>query len=1114
MATRYTHSLSEHEIRSVVGRTTYDRGATYARQGRVERLTGHERSGLLGEVRGGGRHVYATLVTLGDSRAGASWSARCSCPVGQDCKHAVAVLLASRADGAIGDDGTASPAASAWEDPLAPLATAVAHAGAAAPGTPLALELVIVTPPTPARSGARQGPARGPVDGPGRSPTRRVLLRPLTMGARGRWVRSGASWQELRYGYSSYGRRGPVPEHRDTLLELDALAAARRQTYQRGDIPVHLDDVGPAVWQALARVVDAGVELLTTGGGDGGARHAAAHLLDRPAAVTLDLRRTGDGDARLASLVELDGASLPSRDVDLVGSPAHGVIQVGGADGSPAMRLGPLERTVGPELAALLGHPEETVVPAAQQDRFMRTYYPALQRVATVSSSDGSVALPQVHPPLLSLLVAYGADHTVSLGWRFSYQVDDAVHRVPTVGPASSPGALRDRVAERALLAEAARADTSCLGRPDAPVPAPTDADVILTGLATARFTSDVLPGLHEPAWLDLVVTGEPAPYRDVADAPLVRLSTTQPDGRNDWFDLGIEVSVAGEPVPFEPLFVALASGQTHLLLDSGAVVAIDRPELQQLRLLIEEARALTDPRSRGLRISPLQVDLWQELVSLGVVQEQSERWRRAVVAVDSLRAPAPVPAPAGLTARLRPYQHDGYQWLTMRHQAGLGGVLADDMGLGKTVQALAMVCRAVEQDPTLPPVLVVAPTSVVAAWAQEAARFVPDLRVAAVTRTVAKSGRPIAEQAAGAHVVVTSYTLFRLDYDHYADLPWDALLLDEAQQVKNHRGRTHQCVRRLPARVKFAVTGTPMENNLMELWALLSIVAPGLYPDPQRFDEHVARPVASGEHPERLATLRRRLLPFVLRRTKEQVATDLPAKVEQVLEVDLQPRHRRIYQTHLQRERQKVLRLIDDPQRNRFEILRSLTLLRRLSLDPALVDDTYAGAPASKVDVLMERLGEVVTEGHRALVFSQFTGFLRTVRQRLDAAGVPYVYLDGRTRDREKRVAAWRRDGAPVFLISLKAGGVGLTLTEADYCFVLDPWWNPAVEAQAVDRTHRIGQDKTVMVYRLVARDTVEEKVMALKARKLALTSSVLAEDGGPTGALDEADIRGLLDM
>jgi len=368
-----------------------------------------------------------------------------------------------------------------------------------------------------------------------------------------------------------------------------------------------------------------------------------------------------------------------------------------------------------------------------------------------------------------------------------------------------------------------------------------------------------------------------------------------------------------------------------------------------------------------------------------------------------------------------------------------------------------------------------------------------------------------LAEAIGGADLIVTSYTLLRLGGDDYRALPWSGLVLDEAQFVKNHQAKTYAAARRLPARFKLAITGTPVENDLMDLWSLLSIVAPGLFPSPQRFTEHYRTPIERGGDAEVLGALRRRIRPLMRRRTKEQVAAELPPKQEQVLEVALDPKHRRVYDTHLQRERRKVLGLVDDLQRNRFTIFRSLTLLRQLALDASLVDDAYADIRSSKADAFLEHLQEVVAEGHRALVFSSFTGFLGTVRRRLDAEGLPYAYLDGRTRDRQRRIDEFREGGAPVFLISLKAGGFGLTLTEADYVFVLDPWWNPAVEAQAVDRTHRIGQDKTVMVYRLVAADTVEQKVVALQERKRDLFARVLDDDSALAGPLTAEDIRGL---
>jgi SNF2 family DNA or RNA helicase len=628
------------------------------------------------------------------------------------------------------------------------------------------------------------------------------------------------------------------------------------------------------------------------------------------------------------------------------------------------------------------------------------------------------------------------------------------------------------------------------------------------------RFTTELLPLLDGQPGVAVEVSGEPADYREAGDSLCIGVSTGEIAGDNDWFGLGVTITVEGREVPFTDVFTALSRGESHLLLDDGAYFSLQKPELRQLASLIEEARALQEEAGGPLKISRFQAGLWEELSALGVVSAQARAWQQQVqglLDISQVIGAGRRQPPGTLQARLRPYQLDGFQWLAFLWEHRLGGVLADDMGLGKTLEALALICHARRADQGSPPFLIVAPTSVVPNWATESARFTPGLKVVTITDTLARSGADLGELIAGADAVVTSYTLLRLDFAAHAAVPWSGLILDEAQYTKNHQSKIYQCARRLPAPFKVAITGTPMENNLMELWSLLSITAPGLFPNPARFRDYYARPIERQGDAELLAQLRRRIKPLVKRRTKEQVAADLPAKQEQVLEVELHPRHRKLYQTYLQRERQKVLGLIDDLNANRFTILTSLTRLRQLALHAALVDSAHHDLPSSKIDTLIDQIQDVAAGGHRALVFSQFTGFLAHVRERLDAEGVRYCYLDGKTRNRAAVLRRFRDGTDPVFLISLKAGGFGLNLTEADYCFLLDPWWNPATEAQAVDRTHRIGQTRNVMVYRLIAKDTIEEKVMALKARKAELFSNVIDEGNAFGGSLDADDIRGL---
>jgi SNF2 family DNA or RNA helicase len=515
--------------------------------------------------------------------------------------------------------------------------------------------------------------------------------------------------------------------------------------------------------------------------------------------------------------------------------------------------------------------------------------------------------------------------------------------------------------------------------------------------------------------------------------------------------------------------------------------------------------------------VTPYRAALWSEFDQLADETEHDERWKEIAGRLLDATAPADVVVPSTVQADLRPYQRDGYAWLTFLVGHGVGGILADDMGLGKTLQTLAMIADRRAAAPEAPPFLVVAPTSVVGNWADEAAKFVPSLRVTTITATSLKDPARVSRAAAASDVIVTSYALLRLDAAAYLDLHWSALLLDEAQFIKNPQSQTHRVAAEVRAPVKIAITGTPLENGLADLWALFAVVAPGLLSSWTRFGDDYVKPLASPDlrgaaRKELTDRLRRRIRPLMLRRTKQSVAADLPEKVEQVVRVTLDPAHRDLYEKTLNRERLKVLDLVDDLDRNRMIVFRSLTLLRMLALSPALVSDDHDDVPSAKLDLLLDELEQLAAEGRRALVFSQFTSFLKMVSAALDERGVAYEYLDGSTRRRGAVIDRFRNGTAPAFLISLKAGGFGLTLTEADTVFVLDPWWNPAAENQAVDRTHRIGQTRSVTVERLIAEDTIEEKVLALAQRKAQLFATMIDDDALFAEGLSADDIRSLL--
>ncbi|MHA7296433.1 DEAD/DEAH box helicase [Pseudarthrobacter sp. MDT3-1] len=1122
-------------------------GLAYAMGSRVSGMSFDAATGLmLGKVRGGADVPYSTTAKL--VRKSGGWSCTvgvCSCPVRKDCKHVAALLFAAEDNPAIRVQLLAPAEVSRlsrqpasldladWEQALSPLISQPGITQSIS-GIPLALQFDIEEPAPHFSYTGRRDPLRS---------VRQLKARPVIMGAKGKWIRGDVSWNTLSY---LNFRRECNEAHIEWMQAfLAAHTAAANRVHNSSALWLGLNTfAGKNMWSLLTDAKKIGLALVHSRGTE------PVRLAESPAAVGLNLSRYGasvggdaaapgathdDGGLELAPTITVVGEDVDPASVGTIGRPAHGIFLTTGGEALPGVSaenvitLAPLESGLSEELLTFVTAGSRLHIPAKDETRFLTGFYPKLKQAARVTATDESVALPALALPTLSLLANYGADHRVRLHWEWHYKSGNLVTAQPLWRHPGDHG-YRDDTAEARIL--------EGIGQPWNVVPALGEsatggwgtprlsASAELNGLDTLAFTEDVLPELRNAPDVSVDTAGDIADYREAEEAPVVSISTKATEQR-DWFDLGIQISLEGQPVSFAAVFSALAAGQTKMLLPSGAYFSLDLPELHQLRALIEEARSLQDNKDAPLQISRFQAGLWDELAQLGIVDEQAAAWREAVGGLLEGGING-LPLPPSLNAELRPYQLEGYNWLSFLYRHSLGGILADDMGLGKTVQALALMCAAKEQAasvsegaetpaPDVPapdgvtPFLVVAPTSVVGNWAAEAARFAPGLTVRIVSETFAKNSQDAAVELAGADIVITSYALFRIDYDSYASKTWAGLVLDEAQFVKNHQSKAYQCARKLPSAFKLAITGTPLENNLMEFWALTSIVAPGLFSSPKRFAEYYQKPVEKNGDKGQLDKLRRRVRPLMMRRTKDQVIQDLPPKQEQILEVVLNPRHQKVYQTHLQRERQKILGLIEDVNKNRFTIFQSLTLLRQLSLDASLVDPSLSGVRSSKLDVLFEQLEDLVAEGHRALIFSQFTGFLGKVRERLVEEKIEFCYLDGGTRNRTDVVNEFKNGSAPVFLISLKAGGFGLNLTEADYVFLLDPWWNPASEAQAVDRTHRIGQARNVMVYRLVAKDTIEEKVMALKARKSQLFADVMEGDALSSGSITAEDLAGL---
>src|SRR5712691_735259 len=998
-------------FRAAIGADRYAEGTVAVRQRAVIQMHWNpSEQALTGTVRDGSNEGAGDLRSvMAEFRASAGFPLRfrvgyCSCADGVNCRHVAALVRAAADESAVPAAeaaGQRRPSKLPWEQSLDSLLAETRSP--VMPGLDtetaaearLAIELSLVRPTEHNSRYAPNGGARAVGRGP--EPARlRLQARIVQTGRNGGWIAGNLSWSRIDY----MTIRDEYPAaHVRLLHELYAI-------YRAGTNPYHdygygysgyghdLKNIDLAacesrqLWNILDEAVALGLELVYPKKlGPIPVPGTAALCLDvtsdgttRPAGgLQISPVITADGSLQSAAAAGSGQSLVPLR---FVGTAGHGVVY---AERSQAalgerarFRLARLAHPVPAQLQRLALAGEHYQVPEADRAAFMLRYYPRLSRMATMISSDGSFTAPEIGDPTLVLRADYRDGHDVRIGWEWAYEVDGQVVRAPVHGDTASDS-VRDREAERRVL--------SGLALPAALHPERAAAGPArLAGLDTMLFTTQSLPLLEGQHGLRVEITGRPADYREASDSLRIGVSADELDGDPDWFDLGITITVEGRDVPFADVFVALASGQSHLLLPDGAYFSLDKPELASLAALIEEARALTDrPGGDTLRISRFQAGLWDDLASLGEVSRQARAWQRQVQGLLSADGIPRADPPPTVLARLRPYQLEGFQWLAFLWEHQLGGILADDMGLGKTLQTLALIshARSARAGETgdrgqsarhVPgsPFLIVAPTSVLPNWATEAARFTPDLKVVTIGDTLARRGQSLDEVIAGADAVVTSYTLLRLDFDAYGSREWSGLVMDEAQYVKNHQSKAYQCARKLPAPVKIAITGTPMENNLTELWSLLSITAPGLFPSPERFREYYARPIEKGGNAELLAQLRRRIKPLIKRRTKEQVAADLPEKQEQVLEVDLSPRHRRLYQTHLQRERQKVLGLLGDMDRNRFTILRSLTLLRQLSLHAGLVDEEHADVASAKIDALVEQMLDVAGSGHRALVFSQ----------------------------------------------------------------------------------------------------------------------------------------------
>ena len=901
-------------------------------------------------------------------------------------------------------------------------------------------------------------------------------LTPLRRGTSAAWTTKRASWLDLTATQWASVTDGLDPTHVSLMREGYRLSRESRSWHSRTEVT--LSSLGEHAYAWLARLVRAGVELFTSPEAEErvGLSHATWD-------ADIDVRSGDDGlDVRVVARNGDEVITRPRIDRDASVLLLDGGRAIARIEGLGTLDGFPLDRAL---------H-----IPAADVAEFRGTWLPALLKRFSMASSDGSFDA-QARPDVSVVGTVRRDGDSVVVRWWAEYLQGESRSRTPVA-----------HCMEDEAVAEIVRRVESW-GR----------------GMDSALWSAPPRTGRlapwRVPAFLEEVVDTEGVDglVWDVAED--VRAIDVREDGfevdlnvdpaERDWFDLNVRLRLGNVTISVREALEAIAGGQDYVEV-AGTWVRLDGERIRSLATLLEEARTLVGWDGEGVRLTPMQVGVVDLFATASDHVAMSDAWRMRIAPLRDASTDAGLPPLPSLTTILRPYQRRGHAWLTARLSGGIGGILADDMGLGKTVQILSAVAALRAHAGESSPVLVVVPTSVVGVWLDQARTFTPALEVRAVKETATRRGTTIREEVENADIVVTSYTLARLESEQWSQVRLGGLVIDEAQAVKNPRTATYRALRDLDAPWKLAVSGTPIENSLSDLWSLLSLTCPGLLPPWEAFQQQVRKPIENGADPAMLARLSAYVAPFVLRRTKEEVAPDLPDKIVDVVRVDLGKEHRHIYDQFLARERARILDLLRDVDANRMSVLASITRLRQLALDPALVEESYAHVGSAKIEYLADRLDEIVPLGHQALVFSQFTSFLERICHMLERRGISVVQLDGSTRGRAEVIEKFRSGQAQVFLISLKAGGSGLTLTEADYVYVMDPWWNPAAEEQAIDRAHRIGQTKKVNVYRMVATDTIEAKVVELQDRKRQLISSVM--NGTGTGArLSEADLRGLLD-
>ncbi len=1105
--------LSDRAIQRIVGGNAWLRGRSYARRGSVEHLSAHGRS-VSGEIQVRNQpEPYRPRAVLQED---GSFVSECNCPGWRGptghCKHVAAVLVALR-------DKVRPPRPKQPGQQQPKQARAKAQKEQAQQASTTGSSRKKRSRRRKNRNATATAAGNGAVEVRVRRGRSVTLAAPAPRDPRNpldAWLPPGEATRPRRFEYRIQLKTASM-----TVTPVDAETRAPVEV-NRALSALHVVSFEERpLFRALSRHLMRGKPHTAELRGEDAAevlsllrRH---HVLLEPASKELRF-----GEEPLQPVIELEPAREDAVRVriafSLPGSGRRFSLSNGSwFEGSPGWHVDPTEgmaRPVAERVTAgwlrQLFRSPALVVPLDKLPELLTDFLPRvatalgaelpeLEQVADVVDLparfelrvDGDIVLARAR------LFAHYEEH------RFEVPLGDIPPPLAFLPPAEEGG--RPRVVRRDVGAEMAAAQKLFdLGF------APSEEDPSrfeLRGEAATRFWTEGVASLPSD-WEKLVPS-------DLADVR-VRSTTITPQLRVksgvDWLHVDVRFDAEGVGVDPEELRACLESGRRLVRLADGSYAPVD-PE--QVGEVLEAMAEMVATGGAGDKLPVSQAGRVQELLRLVPGAEVDASARKLFEKLQDVGQVELVAKPRGLKATLRPYQKEGFSWLVHLHKLGVGGILADDMGLGKTLQTIALfVWVRSKHRSDRKPNLVVAPTSVVPNWQREIEKFAPTFKV--VTWHGADRHQRL-EDLQKADVVITSYALMRRDEETLSQVDFRYVVLDEAQHIKNPLSQTARAAKRLRSERRLALTGTPIENRLSEFWSIFDFVSPGLLSDLKGFEERYARPIDRGDE-EAARRLRAIVQPFVLRRTKEEVAKDLPPKIEQEMLVPMTEEQQRFYRQLLQEVRKTVLSEVEKVgvSRAQIQILAALTRLRQVACDPRLLGleppEGWSQEPSGKLSALREILQNAVSGGHRVLVFSQFVRMLERIREMLEAEGIRYEYLDGSTKDRMERVDRFNEDESiPVFLISLKAGGTGLNLTGADTVVHFDPWWNPAVEDQATDRAHRIGQTKVVTVYRLIARGSVEEKILALSAKKRQLVEQVLASEGAALKGLTRKDIDAL---